>query len=423
MHFLLACGIVLALEAAFDYLTEKRESPGITQSIFDLTGLYQKVVASPRYPIARYTVVVEINPDKDPSVAGMKDVCDQREMITRLLRNMAPALPNVIVLDKYYEPHTPKPCPADTALIQTVQYLRQHSVPVVIGRRIDPESMEDIKGRYYLRPTLAFEEPDTCLEQAARRNSPCYEAVVNIDPDTRRLPLEWLLYPSREAAEKDLEQSWWDTIALRAAVTYDDNLLVHHPRLSFFIERQIHPFISFLKMQDFAHFLVSQLMPENATTEASDETRLCNLSCTNVSPELRKLSGKIVLVGEINEVDEHPSVVGRMPGVYLQANFIEALLDDRYYRPIPFLDYVFGFAFLVGLELVLIVYRNQWLKLALLIAGLFIVSLAIVYLSVKLLGWYVNPGPVGAAAILIKLLHVAFTRAEKDLEELHTPYS
>ncbi len=136
-----------------------------------------------------------------------------------------------------------------------------------------------------------------------------------------------------------------------------------------------------------------------------------------LAPELRKLSGKIVLIGEINnDMDVHASVVGKLPGMYMQANYIEALLDDRYFRPIPVLDYVLGFVILAVLELILVLFGNSWWKALLLIAGLFVCTVILLYLLVKIPGWYVNPLSVGVIAVIIKLLQPMTGRLDRSVK-------
>jgi len=392
---------------------ENEEAPGITQSVFNITGLYQRIVAAPRNPIPRYTVILEINPVKDRTVVSLNDICDQREMMTRLLKSLAKALPKVIVLDKYYAPHTPRPCPMDPNLVQAIQDLRRNNIPVIVGRRSSDESVgEGSDARYFLTPSIIFEDPDPCLETSNTRKLPCREGVINIDPDTRKLPLEWMLYEGKEEAKKGQGRDWHDTLALSAARAYDDMLLTRHPRLAEFVNVAEHPYISFLRQDDFEAILVNQILTANTSVGANDGS----YTGEKLSAELRKMSGKIVVIGEINkDLDDHPSVLGRMSGVYLQANYIEALLDDRYYKPVPILDYVLGFMILAVLELILIVFRNQLWKMALLIVALFGLALVIVYLFIKLPGWYVNPVPVGATAVVIKVLHSLFGPAERQV--------
>lgn len=63
------------------------------------------------------------------------------------------------------------------------------------------------------------------------------EGIVNIDPDTKRLPLGWtVLYDHGE-------KEWHRSIALAAA---DPKLLIKYPFLQKLIAGREHPYISFL---------------------------------------------------------------------------------------------------------------------------------------------------------------------------------
>jgi CHASE2 domain-containing sensor protein len=412
--FVLACLVVLAAELLIDHLVEYEELPGVTQSVFNATGLYQRILAAPRSPVAKFTTVVEIDPQKDSSVFGLQDICAQREMITRLLYIMAEALPREIVIDKYYGIHQPGPCPKDQELIEAVRSLRRNNIPVVVGRRVaDEPVVQGSEARYFLLPAIEFDDPMLCQQRSKDQTQPCLEGVVNISKDTRKLPLEWMLFPSREYAEKGEGRAWHDTIALTAARAYDNKLLEHYPRLAHFLDVGLHPYVCFLKPGEFNPILVGQLLKPNLHVD----TDVTASTVPQLSNELRRLSGKIVLVGEINsDLDSHASVVGRVPGLYLQANYIEALLDDRYYRPVPWLDYVLAFLILLALELILIVFKGRYWTMSLLILALFIGSGAIVYLLIKLPNWYVNPVSLGVTAIVIKLLNPLFGPAEKAAE-------
>jgi hypothetical protein len=98
--FLLACVIATAAEAGFDKMIEAEELPGVVQSIFNVTGLYQWIVKAARRPLQRFTAVVKIDPENEVEVSGANDVCGQREQIARMICRISRASPNVIVLDK-----------------------------------------------------------------------------------------------------------------------------------------------------------------------------------------------------------------------------------------------------------------------------------------------------------------------------------
>jgi len=435
---------VQLLESGFDLFVENDDFPGLTQSVFNISGLYQRAVASPESHPTQ-TVIVKIEPSNDPKVFSLFDICEQRKMMTNLLHNLAKAQPAVVVLDKYYSVHQPE-CFSDVAFKGAIQGLMLNRINVVVGRRISDEEVGNpgwlkklwgnVVGnsevRYYLLPSLPFDK-DPCLESAS---PPCFfEGIVNIDPDTRKLPLQWLVFPSKDDANTGQGQTWHNTLAL-AAARASKLPLAHPKRLSgisgiaynpaapahTLLNMEDYPFISFLKdnpKDPFKPVLASQLLAGDAVV--SGDTRF---------------RGKIVLIGEINkDLDQHKSVLGdAVPGVYLQANYIEALLDDRYYRHFPILDYIVGFCILVGLEFILIAFPEWCLdiarKLGLRKAGrilallitiiavclLLVISWAVLrFFFVKFLGWYVNPVLVGAAVLLIKLLHLAFGWAERKI--------
>jgi hypothetical protein len=214
------------------------------------------------------------------------------------------------------------------------------TIPVLVGRRA---SNGGESAGYYLIPSLEFEKkPGSRLE----------EYVINLDLNTRRLPLKWHVFRSKDQAKEKSDGESRETLALVAARAYDSELLLRHPRLRAFIDSGEHPYISFLKKEDFLVIPAGRILTRGGSNE-SDEAQ--GHLDEKPMPELRRLTGRIVLIGEINrDSDEHLSVVGPIPGVYLQANYVEALLDDRYFRPIPLLDYVSGFLILMLLKLILL---------------------------------------------------------------------
>jgi hypothetical protein len=235
--------------------------------------------------------------------------------------------------------------------------------------------------------------------------------LINIDPDTRKLPLQLPIYPSEQGAREAIKLQWYDTIALAASRAYDRDLLVNHPRLSGLLDKHEHPYISFLKKDEFhQQVLVSEVLA-GAESKRGEKTFCPDEKLPTNLQEL--MSGKVIVIGEVHPRDVQPSVVGKMPGYLMQANFIEALLDERYYRAMPVLDYLYGFLILAALEFILIVFQNQWVKIALLTVVLIILSAAVVYLTLKVFDSYVNPLLVGVTAILVRVMGALFHRVEE----------
>lgn len=412
--FLSACVIVFVGELVLEYAVENEAGPGLTQSIFNFAGLYQRIVTAPRSPLSRSTVVVEINPENDPAVVGLTDACNQRGMLTGLISRIAAKQPAVIVLDKWYEPRS-QPCSHDSEFINAIQTARRN-IPVIVGRLVHDDGIgTGSAARYYLVPSIVPDDANPCKVGAVNMDFesgqvPCLEGVVNLDLDTRKLPLAWSLFPNEEAAQKGEGENWYDTLALKAARAFESKLMSRHRRLASFVGRHEHPYISFLQMSDIDNVLAGRLLSADGTSVSSGGS-----SKEGPATDIPRMSGKVILIGEINwAMDAHQTVMGRMPGVYAQANYVEALLDDRYFRPLPVVDYLFGFVFLVALELILIIYRGHWLTMGLLIAALLIFSVALLYLMIMHLGWYVNPAAVGLIAVVLRGFSLFFGRAERE---------
>jgi len=115
--------------------------------------------------------------------------------------------------------------------------------------------------------------------------------------------------------------------------------------------------------------------------------------------------GRVVVVGEdVADYDRHETVVGDLPGYILQANYIESLLDDRLIRPVPeVLNVLAGLMFFVAFEYVAWGYHHKRLNalkwIVILVAG----TGLIIYLSVTLFGYYLNPATIGLLAVLLRL--------------------
>jgi len=111
--------------------------------------------------------------------------------------------------------------------------------------------------------------------------------------------------------------------------------------------------------------------------------------------------------------------MGRVPGLYLQANFIEALLDDRYYEGAPALNYALGFVFLLGIEITLVFAGDSWMKATAAIVILGTLMLVLLYTIISGLHLYVNPLPIFALAILLRILAPKLTtRRDKKRKRL-----
>jgi CHASE2 domain-containing sensor protein len=395
--FLIACIVAEGLELVYQRL---EGSQGLADSLVTVSGLYQRIVTARRDPIPRFTAIVEIDPARDPNVSDVA-VCAEREYLAHLIERLGqgrPA-PAMIAIDKYFGLNS---CPSDDsgtrALIARVTATSDLH-PVVVGIRTKEQALDANKGQvvHVVLPHLTYRPQGATFQ----------EGVINVSSDNRRLPLQWAVYPSETAARSN-SRVVMDTFALAVARQYDPDLLEKNPRLNRILGEGIQPFIGFLTPDQFklSHVYASDLC--GLTTAASRPT------CESKLP-LPDFRNKIVLIGENDDRDVYPTIVGRISGLYLQANYIEALLDDRFYTPGgPLLDYGFAFLFFLGVELILIKFHRSPLSLIVYLGGLTASSLIFLYLFVMVGNMYVDPVGVTLTAVLIKMLHAAYDYVRED---------
>jgi CHASE2 domain-containing sensor protein len=122
------------------------------------------------------------------------------------------------------------------------------------------------------------------------------------------------------------------------------------------------------------------------------------------------MRGRVVIFGETgHRLDTHTSVVGPVSGVFMQANFVEALLDDRYFKAVPALDYLFGIATFLTVTLIGVKLHGRP-GLAILLIALTVTSMIGVVVGFIFLGGrYVNPVGVSVLALLFDGSHLALS--------------
>ena len=379
--FLFACVVAFPFEQWMDFRIGLGESTSAAaKASFAFNTLYQRIAAAPRNPIPRYTVVVEIDPERDPGSIGLLDLCRQRRMMAVLIRRIADALPSVIVIDKFYGESR---CPGDInpTLIAAFSEVSA-KLPIVVGRRIVDNT--------YLQSSLLSGVPGI------------HDAIMNIpDQDERTLPLKWQIFPSKADMESNSGLAWRETLALKAAQIYEKGKLeAEHPYLAKLLNSAPNPlYISFLDPVQFKpyRFLAGFVLCGREVRPGEDAT-----ACPGSPSELTGLRGKIVVIGEITDLDMVTTVVGRMPGVYLQANFIEALMDDRYYEGFPAGNYVIGILLLASMETILWIFRNSWAKRLGAVVLFVLAMLFLPYIVITDFHRYVNPVPFVAFVLLLR---------------------
>jgi CHASE2 domain-containing sensor protein len=405
--FLVACILTYVLEHYLEALTaDGQHHPGITQSVFNARGVYQYLVASwPRRLVPRYTVLVEIDPEADPTAVSLHNVCEQRPFLARLITALAEHDPAIIVVDKFFMASRCKSGHAGTAALQNAIATVAGRVPIVIGMRIDDRGPPSTGQGEFAWPIVnGVSFPD-----AAKLT----EAVINIDVDSRRLALGW-----RIQRDGQPEPEWRSALALQAAQVYDSKLLTKYPALQQLIANAQHPYLSVIPRAGFTSYLAGDILCASPKVLSAGAHEGC-VGYKSRTNDLEYLRGRIAIVGEVNpDVDVHFAVIGQVPGFVLQANYIEALLDERYFKPVyHWVDYLIGFLFFVAIEAALH-QRSALRSLGYLIAVIGVTFL-LLFLTVRHLGYYVNPVTVSALVLGVKLVVWLFQRILEKGEARH----
>lgn len=408
LAFVLACGLAWLLELTAEHLLAHQGN--LAGPLFNLGGIYQTLVTSgPRKPIQKFTVLIDTNVDNDHYFSALtRDLinpCNRRAALAILIRKIAHANPAVIVLD--YSFHARQCAADDDPTLKLIAALNETSmiVPIVIGRRLAPDDT--------LQPTLDFSSEQGQMLQ---------QGLISFDPDTRKLPLNWAFRPaSTSMKESEPEWVWIDTLALRAAKSQNPQLKTTYSRLAHFLasspafpQQAIHPFISFLEQDQLHIYPAGEILcGTNYDTAKLDDPS----TCTPAGQPLEMLRGRIVVVGESGSADTHDSVIGKVPGFVLQANYIEALLDERYFTPAPeLIDFLFGFLIFIALM------AASEVRSAVRMIALWAVTLAgafiLIYFAIMHLGYYTNPVAVNLFALIITLGHKIYRWIEPLSEKI-----
>jgi CHASE2 domain-containing sensor protein len=281
-----------------------------------------------------------------------RDFCQQRFFVARLIHRLKRLNVAVIALDKFYEPDT---CPADGEETKALLSAVSGIAPVVT-----------LAARTALIPKSKRGETHVCLSA-----KPGFDlglpkrslGLTRLDADTRRIPLQWPTLSNGVVTSEE-------TFAFVTAKAFNKDAM-RNSLLTTAITKAQQPFSTMVRIE---HHSALEILCGTKTDQESWKT------CYTDEP-VERMNGAVVVIGDhYGEQDLHPSIgdVGNEPpaveddtapeglvyGVDLQANYIAALLDRRYY--LPLLPEWGDQAFVIGFFIVLQVlcwrlHRRLWL--------------------------------------------------------------
>jgi CHASE2 domain-containing sensor protein len=263
----------------------------------------------PRAPYPKRTVVVLIGDDEFWNGPLAHRTPLNREYLASLLLKIDAANPEVIALDVDLSLPSPElraaehqAYAAETARLRgAVEKVCQNRT-VVLARTVKYADAEDEKAEYEAVPAVFDDYNFACRGVKS--------GYISLPNDTRRVALDLKM----EGGHR------FDSFASAIARAVDARSLAEMQKR----REDALPYGTFIKPENFPQLTASAVL--NSSPEALRE----------------KLAFKIVIIGggwhqlrhnfgPLN--DAHPSPVGNIYGVFIHANYAEALLDSRTYRP------------------------------------------------------------------------------------------
>ncbi|HLJ29335.1 MAG TPA: CHASE2 domain-containing protein [Candidatus Angelobacter sp.] len=294
------------------------------------TATYAETVATGFRDVRSRRVTMVTLGEKTPARI-LNNVCEQRWYLARLIQRLAEHGAAVIVLDKYFGADS---CGRDDqGTSDLIRVIQESQVPVVVGRATHPPASDPNNACLIVSGSLDFGNKRDSQGNPTSKPAVVY-GLTRMNSDLRRIPLNWFTYRSDEdfSTHKESTDAEIETISYVAASLVDKRLKDDY-RLQSLRESGEHPFTSFINPDS-----LSQIDASTVVCSGPDRQKMesrYSMNCTNDSNDDIDIRGHVLIVGQESTDRDWHQLLGRgVSGLYLQANYIESLLDERYLRPL-----------------------------------------------------------------------------------------
>jgi len=291
---------------------------------------YAKVVTSGYRDVrSRRVTVIAFKENSDPARV-LNNVCEQRWYIARLIPLLASNGATAIVFDKFFGPTScDKDDPATTDFITAV---KTSTVPIVAGLASHVPESDPQNACLIVSDSLDFGNKSDA--NGTPTNQPAMQTgLIRLNSDTRKVPLNWFSYENDEAfnAGREPSDARYGTLSWITA-TLVDKELKNEPELERLRASGQHPFTSFISPDALSRADALSLLCASPRVRPEIESRY-GVNCAEHPATDAEILGRVIVIGEdIPGRDRHTLFGNDVSGVYLQANYIESLLDGRYLR-------------------------------------------------------------------------------------------
>ena len=350
---------------------------------------------------------------RDEGSFVMGNLCETREFTARLLRRIVAAQPAVIVIDWYNLPDRCEENDQRTKhLIDAVQDVVTGRVPIAAPAQGFFGKVPLIAARSTYRTSDLPEGEYIGRKDVLDKTSAQFATIRLDDCEEDRIPFKWKVRPAPDQPAHDLE-----TLGLAAVRAANQSGAVRG--LSSFIEHENRPYVSFL-------------FPERAFPAVPAIDLLCDKrpeypkdyrGCAEPpqdDPKLAALYKKIVILADVStREDMHGTTIGELPGAILHANYIEAMINKAYLRPLnPWIQLIVSLIWFGAIEWIFVHYTATHrplyaLAVSLLVSGGFILIFFFIFVQFGGLNFVLLP-----PSLVLIFIRTCYALGEQRAAEL-----
>jgi CHASE2 domain-containing sensor protein len=351
----------------------------------------------------------------------LADPCRRRLYIAELLKVMGTFAPKAIVLDLWFDPEACRDQAVTRTALDEIQEVSV-KVPVVLGLpAYNPTEIQADQPAEFVHVTnreAGLRSTELVLSPVVHPQhstvTQIVEAVVERNSDSRKIPLSWPVYQAFNAVGSLGQPQRIDSLAVAAVRAYDpaSSILTRVGALTrdglSKASEEPHPYTSFLREEKLP---INRAIDVICSSPSEPWKQYCN-DHEHYCFEPSLVTGKVILVGIAGlGGDIHPSLIGKVPGVVLQANYVESLLSGRVFKPVPmWIECVIAFVWLVlALVLAWKARSYPWLALAL-SGGITLVLGLLIQVFIGVIGYHAEVVIPLTIAVLLVIVSIHFER-------------
>lgn len=375
------------------------------EKVFQASFWYQRLLTiGPRPTVPHFVLPILISRDYEPAEV-LDDKCSGRLFTAMLLRKISLGAPASIVVDSSYSPQGCEDAAVNELLRNEVRQVSE-KIPITIGlwslneseiKAKSQSEFEALKRLGFFDPRWG-EDQEIISEHLETTGKYQTYGLTRLNYDTRKIPIYWPTYDSE--GEVAHAPQMFPTLAAAAAVATHPELAGQYPLNERSIQAK-HPYTGFIQADMWHPIAALDLLCGGR----KQDWRSCR-GTDLTSAQLIRLRGRVALVGFHDPPDDvHDSVLGQISGAMLYANYVEALLDQRYLRPASkTIQLIISVMWLFTIELIYKRVANVGAAFLWAIAASLLWVLTVYYWATLQLGFYLVLWPPSLIAILVRLV-------------------